>query len=65
MRNPWTKRNPFLSMWLSGVNKAASVARGQVAAEANKQRANLTRDTSRIWSNSWFPAAKPKSKRKR
>jgi hypothetical protein len=29
MTNPWIKKNPFLSMWLSGVNAVGSAARSQ------------------------------------
>jgi len=35
MKNPWLKKNPFLSMWLSGANSVASHARSQAAAEAS------------------------------
>lgn len=37
MSNPWLKKNPFLSMWLSGANVVASAARGRIAAEAKRQ----------------------------
>ena len=29
MKNPWTKRNPFMSMWLSAANTVAASARKQ------------------------------------
>lgn len=35
--NPWLKKNPFLSMWLSGANAVAGAAKGQMVAEMNRQ----------------------------
>jgi hypothetical protein len=32
MANPWMKKNPFLSMWLSGLNAMLGAARGQAMA---------------------------------
>ena len=32
--NPWLKKNPLLSLWLSGANALLGVARGQMAAAA-------------------------------
>lgn len=37
MRNPWLKRNPFMSLWLSTANRVAGGVRGQVAAELRRQ----------------------------
>ena len=37
MKNPWLKKNPFLSMWLSGANTIVGSARGRMTAEANRQ----------------------------
>jgi len=37
MKNPWGKKNPFLSMWLSGANAIAGAARGRATAEAKRQ----------------------------
>jgi hypothetical protein len=33
MNNPWIKKNPFMSMWLSGANAAIGSARGRATAE--------------------------------
>jgi len=35
--NPWLKKNPFISMWLSGANPMANSARGQIGAEVKRQ----------------------------
>ena len=46
MSNPWTKKNPFLSLWLSGANQVMNRARGQATAavkrEANKAASAAT-----------------------
>jgi hypothetical protein len=63
MRNPWTKKNPFLSMWLSGVHRAAGSVRGHAVAEANRQKAALTRRATSFWTGARPAGAKPKRKR--
>lgn len=60
MANPWTKKNPFLSLWLSGANAVTSRARGHAAAEAKRQQATLTKQASRFWTDAWLAAVKPK-----
>jgi hypothetical protein len=37
MRNPWLKKNPFMSMWLSEANRIAGTMRGQATAHARRQ----------------------------
>ena len=37
MSNPWTKKNPLMSMWLSSANKAMGSARGQATGAAKRQ----------------------------
>ncbi len=37
MSNPWLKKNPFMSMWLSQANRIAGMMRGQAAAQAKRQ----------------------------
>jgi hypothetical protein len=47
MSNPWMKKNPFMSMWLSGANSIANTARGRITAEAKRQStAAITKATS-------------------
>ena len=57
MKNPWTKKNPFMSMWLSGANTLANTARGKAATEAKRQNAALmTQSTKQItdfWTSVW------------
>jgi hypothetical protein len=48
--NPWTKKNPLMSMWLSGANALAGRARSAGTAEVNRQRTSLTERAARFWS---------------
>jgi hypothetical protein len=49
VKNPWGKKNPFLSMWLSGANAVAGAARSRVTAEAKRQTsAAVTRSTKQM-----------------
>jgi hypothetical protein len=42
MRNPWVKKNPFLSMWMSGMNTVLGAARGHASAAARRQSTAFT-----------------------
>ena len=64
MANPWTKKNPLLSMWLSGANALAGRARSAGAAEAKRQQTSLAKQTVRLWSDAWLADTKPKPKLK-
>ena len=35
--NPWGKKNPFLSMWLSGANAVFGATRSQMTAALHRQ----------------------------
>ena len=65
MANPWTKKNPLLSMWLSGANAVAGKARSAGTAEAKRQQTSLVRQAARLWSGAWLADTKPKPKPKR
>ncbi len=65
MANPWTKKNPFMSMWLSGANAATSRARGYAAAEAKRQQTAITKQATRLWTSAWLDAVTPKRSKKR
>ena len=47
MANPWGKKNPFMSMWLSAANAWAGAARGLMTAEAKRQTKAATRAATR------------------
>ena len=42
MTNPWLKKNPWLSMWLSGANAALGSTRGHATAETKRQAGAMT-----------------------
>jgi hypothetical protein len=57
------KKNPFMSMWLSGANAVAGRARSHAAREAKKQQTQLTKEATRFWTSAWFGTSKPKRRR--
>lgn len=65
MANPWTKKNPFMSLWSTGANAMAGKARSAGAAEAGRQQTQMVKAATRFWTDAWFGAAKPKTRRKR
>ena len=69
MSNPWLKKNPFMSLWLSEANRMAGSLRGQATAQAQRQvQAAVTEATNesiKWWSAALAtPAAKKKATRK-
>jgi hypothetical protein len=58
MSNPMMKKNPFMSMWLSGANSAAGSARGLWIAELHRQQiamiGEMTQQMLRFWSGAWM-----------
>ena len=63
MKNPWAKKNPLMSIWLSAANRSAGMARGVASASAKRHtssaQANLAEQMVEIWTG-----VKPKTKRK-
>jgi hypothetical protein len=68
MKNPWARKNPFLSMWLSGANAVAGVARNRIMAESKRQAATMvtqsTKQMTEFWTDAMLPQ-RPKKKRKK
>ena len=66
--NPWVKKNPFMSMWLSAANKTANSARGQATSAAKRQvaatQAEATRQILDFWSGKPMKAAAKKKTRR-
>ena len=71
LKNPWLKKNPFMSMWLSGANKVAGAARGLAAAAVKRETTRASKDVAAEGTkqvlDSWGAAAgssapKPKPK---
>jgi hypothetical protein len=68
MSNPWLKKNPYLSMWLSGVNAVAGAAQGRARNTAKRNAAAATRQMTEAMVNAWlmpFAASKPRRKKRR
>ncbi len=76
MTNPWLKKNPLMSLWLSGANTVAGSMRGHAAAQARRQAATAkrqataamtkaTRDVLSFWTGALAPSPPPNRKKKR
>ena len=60
-----TKKNPFMSLWLSGANKVAGTGTGLWRAAARRQGAAAFRAASEFSASYWSEALKTLSPRKR
>jgi hypothetical protein len=69
MTNPWLKKNPFMSMWLSGANAAAGSLRGHAVAQARRQTTRAmtkaTNDMFNVWANGLTASPTKKAKKRR
>ena len=65
MANPWMKKNPFMSMWLSAANSVLGTARARVTAETKRQAAAAQADATRQILDFWSGKAAAPAKRKR
>ena len=73
MKNPWLKKNPLMSLWLSGANKVAGAARGQAAAAVKREAtraskdavAEGTRQVLDFWGGAPGGLPKPKARKRR
>ena len=69
MSNPWLKKNPFMSMWLSGANSVVNSARGRIGAEAKRQSSTAitkaTHDMFSLWTGAAVAAPSAKRKKRR
>ena len=68
MSNPWLKKNPFMSLWLSTANRMAGSLRGQATAQIKRQVnaavTETTRDKLKLRSDAVKPTA-AKARRRR
>ena len=68
MRNPWTAKNPLMSMWLSSANRIAGSARGQAAAAMKRQtkavQADAAKQTIDFWTGNTAPVPARKTRKK-
>ena len=69
MRNPWLKKNPLMSMWLSGANAVMGSARSRATAEAKRQATAImaegTKQMVRFWTAGLVAPAPRKKKKSR
>jgi hypothetical protein len=69
MRNPWIKKNPLMSMWLSGANAVMGSARSRATAQAHRQAAAMmaegTKQMVRFWTAGLTTPASRKKKKSR
>lgn len=67
MSNPWAKKNPFMSMWLTAANSAAGSARGRATSAARRQGAIVQAQATRQVVDFWLgkPPKKAASKKPR
>jgi hypothetical protein len=65
MANPWSKKNPFLSMFLSGANAASGRARGLWMQQARRNQTTAVKQAVRSWMELWTPASGTKRKRRK
>ncbi len=61
MSNPWTKKNPALSLFLSSANAWAGTARGLLTKEARRQQAAAMSKGAKQLAGFWAFALKPPS----
>jgi hypothetical protein len=59
MSNPWTKKNPWMSLWLSAAhqvgNRAAGQAKAQTQAQINRAPQQGLKDATTFWSGWMLP----------
>ena len=71
MKNPWIKKNPLLSMWMSAANAVAGAARGRATAHAKRHASTWmmqgANQMTRWWTDalSASPPHKPRKRKKR
>ncbi|MDQ2963821.1 MAG: hypothetical protein M3R31_11795 [Pseudomonadota bacterium] len=69
MRNPWTKKNPLMSMWLSSANAVMGSARSRASAEGKRQAAAImaegTKQMVRFWTGGPMTPTPRKKKKSR
>ena len=67
MSNPWLKKNPFMSLWLSSANRIAGSLRGQATAEVKRQvkaaATEATNENIKLWSAAVSAPAAKKARR--
>jgi hypothetical protein len=61
MPNPWLKKNPFMSLWLSAANRLTGSLRARACAAGKRQQnaavTEVTRESLKILADAAKPAA--------
>ncbi|MDM0011963.1 hypothetical protein QTH87_05860 [Variovorax sp. J22P168] len=65
MSNPWTKKNPLMSMWLSAANKSIGAARGQAVGAAKRQAGAMQADAVKQIADFWSGKTALKASRRK
>ena len=65
MANFWTKKNPMMSLWLSGANAIMGKARNEALAQAKRTQTALGKQAASAAAKAWAPASKPSRPRRR
>lgn len=69
MRNLWTTKNPFMSVWLSSANKVMGSARGHATAAAKRQLSTMQTEAAKqvvdFWSGKTATTMTKQRKKKR
>ena len=65
MRNPWLRKNPWMSMWLSGANVVLNTARAHAHRNAARMMSESVEQTLRAWSAGSTPPRVQRRKRTR
>ena len=65
MANPWTKKNPLLSMMLSGANAWAGAARGVMLGQAKRHQTAAMREGTKQVTDPWAAALTNAAPKKR
>lgn len=70
MTNPFTKKNPFMSMWMSGANHVIGKTRSAMHAATRRQQAAAVTEATRAATSFWsgffsaaFAGKRPKTRR--
>jgi hypothetical protein len=63
MANPWTKKNPFLSLWLSNANAAAGRGKSAATAALARQQSLAIKKATNFWTGAWLAPAKSRKRR--
>ena len=65
MSNLWSRKNPFMSLFLSNANRLAGTLRGQATAQAKRQISAAVSKATNDNLKAVLGAAAPKAKRRR